>query len=193
MAELQHPALPASSEVALGLPFRRPSVLRVTAAFAAAALVTCVVAEFGLSARGFIGAFFVSVLVVLSVVDLETRRLPNRIVLPSTLAVLAAQLVFYPERAPEWLLASLGAALFFFIPQLVYPVGVGMGDVKLALLLGAALGKAVILALLLGALASFPVALVIVARRGIAARKTAIPFGPFLAAGAIAALFLGDF
>jgi leader peptidase (prepilin peptidase)/N-methyltransferase len=191
LAELQHGA--AASELAVELPFRRPSVLRIAAAFAAAALVACAFAEFGLGARAFIGAFFVSVLVVLSVVDLEQRRLPNRIVLPATLIVLGAQVVFYPERAPEWLLASLGAAVFFFVPQLVYPAGVGMGDVKLALLLGAALGEAVILALLLAGLASLPIALAMLARGGIAARKTAIPFGPFLAAGSIVALFLGDF
>jgi leader peptidase (prepilin peptidase) / N-methyltransferase len=173
-----------------GLPLRIPSPLRIGATVAAVGLVVATFARFGLAPHALIAAFSVCVLVALSVVDLEERRIPNRIVLPSAAAVLAAQLVFYPERAPEWLIASLGAALFFVISQVVYPRGVGMGDVKLALLLGAALGKGVVLALLLGAFASVPVAIAVMARGGIAARKTAIPFGPFLAAGAIVALFL---
>ncbi len=75
--------------------------------------------------------------------------------------------------------------------HLVYPAGMGMGDVKLALLLGAALGWLVVLALFVGSLGVGLAGVVFLVREGRAARKKAIPFGPFLALGAIAALFLG--
>ena len=157
----------------------------------AAVLVAAVLVRFGLDGRGIVAAYVVAVLVVLSRIDLRERRLPNRIVLPSAAAVLAAQIVLDPGRALEWTIAALGAALFLFVPLLVYPAGMGMGDVKLALLLGAALGRPVILALALGFLSSFVLAIGLIMLRGLAARKTMIPFGPFLAFGAIVALLLG--
>ncbi len=168
---------------------RRPEAKAATA-LVAGALVLSAFAHFGVGARGGIAAFFVSVLAVLSRIDLERHLLPNRIVLPAAAIVLTAQVAFFPDRALEWVLASVGAALVLFLPLLVYPSGMGMGDVKLALLLGAALGQAVVSALMLGFLFVVPVALLLLVRGGAAARKTAIPFGPFLAAGAIATLFL---
>jgi leader peptidase (prepilin peptidase)/N-methyltransferase len=160
------------------------------AAGVAACLVGLVIARFGFELQTIVAAFFVSVLVVLSRIDIERRILPNRIVLPAAAAILAAQLAFFPDRAVEWLLAPLAASLLLFLPLLVYPSGMGMGDVKLALLLGAALGQAVVPALVLGFLFVFPVALFIVLRGGASARKVAIPFGPFLSTGAVVALFL---
>jgi leader peptidase (prepilin peptidase)/N-methyltransferase len=150
------------------------------------------VAQHGFGARGLISAGVAAVLVALSVVDLEQRRLPNAIVLPATAVVLAAQIAFFPDRALEWVLAAVGAALFLYLPMLVYPAGMGFGDVKLALLLGAATGKAVAFTLFLSTLASAVVALAIIAAAGAEGRKRAIPFGPFLAFGAIVALFAGD-
>jgi leader peptidase (prepilin peptidase)/N-methyltransferase len=88
-------------------------------------------------------------------------------------------------------LAALGAALFFFIPMLVYPAGMGMGDVKLAALLGAALGKAVAAAIFLGLISAAVVGLFLLVREGLSARKKAIAFGPFLALGGLLVLFLG--
>ena len=157
-----------------------------------AVLVAASFARFGLTARAFIAAFFVAVLVVLSAIDLERRILPNVIVLPSAAVVLLAQLAFFPERALECLLASIGAALFLFAAVLAHPNGMGMGDVKLALLLGAALGWPVAVAMMVGMLAALLPAVVLFARHGTAARKMAIPFGPFLAVGSITALFAGD-
>jgi leader peptidase (prepilin peptidase) / N-methyltransferase len=151
--------------------------------------VACVV-RFGLSGRTAVALLFCAVLVVLAAVDLERRIIPNRIVLPATLAVLGAQLALYPDRALEWIVASLAAALFLFLPLLLFPSGMGMGDVKLALLLGAALGASVATALVVAVLAAFLAALVLLVRGGIAARKTAFAFGPFLAFGGIVALFL---
>jgi leader peptidase (prepilin peptidase)/N-methyltransferase len=148
--------------------------------------------HFGLTAEAFVASFFCAVLVVLSAIDFERHILPDKIVLPSAAAVFLAQLVLYPERWLEWVLAPLGAALFLFLALLAYPKGMGMGDVKLCLLLGAMLGKLVVVALMIGMLSALVPALVLVARHGSAARKMAIPFGPFLAFGAVIALFFGD-
>jgi leader peptidase (prepilin peptidase)/N-methyltransferase len=134
--------------------------------------------------------FFVAVLVVLSIVDIRTRRLPNLIVLPAAAIVLVAHVAIAPDRALEWILASLGAFALLLVASLLYPGGLGMGDVKLALLLGAALGWAVVTALAIGLMAAALVGALIILTRGWSARKATIPLGPFLAFGALAALLL---
>lgn len=137
-------------------------------------------------------ALFLTVLVVLSVIDIERRILPNRIVLPATGLVLTANVVLNPDRALEWVLAGLFAALFLLAAHLFHPAGMGMGDVKLALLLGVALGFSVAVALVVGILAAVPLAILLVVRGGRAARRAVIPFGPFLAFGATVAVFFGE-
>ena len=107
-------------------------------------LVAACFLQFGLTADAFVAAFFCSVLVVLSAIDVERHILPDRIVLPSAALILAAQLVLHPDQWLEWVLAPLGAAAFLFAALLAYPKGMGMGDVKLCLLLGAMLGKLVL-------------------------------------------------
>jgi leader peptidase (prepilin peptidase) / N-methyltransferase len=135
-------------------------------------------------------SFFACVLVVLAVVDVRTRRLPNRIVLPAAAIVLAAQIAIAPDRALEWVAGALGASAFLLAAALLNPAGLGMGDVKLALLLGAALGWAVGAALLIGLVAAGLAGLAMIARNGWASARTAtLPLGPFLAAGGLAALF----
>jgi leader peptidase (prepilin peptidase)/N-methyltransferase len=153
-------------------------------------LISACVLVFGLTFHAAIAAFFCCVLVAISAVDLEHRIVPDRIVLPATVLVLVAQ----TARAPSlgWLLCALGASLFLFLAVLAYPAGMGMGDVKLALLMGAALGKLVAVALMLGMFAALIPGLYLLARHGQAARKMAIPFAPFLAFGSIVALFAGD-
>jgi prepilin signal peptidase PulO-like enzyme (type II secretory pathway) len=157
-----------------------------------ALLVTACFLTFGVTAEAFLAAFFCATLVVLSAIDFERHILPDKIVLPSAGIVLAAQLVLHPNQWLEWILAPLGAALFLFAALLAYPKGMGMGDVKLCLLLGAMLGKLVLVALMVGMVAALVPAVVLLARHGSAARKMAIPFGPFLAFGAVIALFFGD-
>jgi leader peptidase (prepilin peptidase)/N-methyltransferase len=134
--------------------------------------------------------FFAAVLIVLAVIDARTRLLPNRIVLPAAGIVLAAQIALSPDRWLEWVLAALGASLFLLAAALAYPGGLGMGDVKLALLLGAALGWSVAAALTIGLVAASVASIVLIAREGWAARKKAIPLGPFLALGGLAAIAL---
>ncbi len=157
----------------------------------AVALVAAAFLRFGATGHAVVAAGFCCVLVLLSVVDFERKILPNRIVLPAAAVVLAAQIALTPERAVEWIAAALGASLFFLVLAVIYPAGLGLGDVKLALLLGAMLGRDVVTALLVGSIGVALVGLFVLARHGSAARKRALPFGPFLAAGAIVALFLG--
>ena len=165
---------------------------RYAAAGLAVLLAAALVVHHGLGARGLISAGVAVVLVALSIVDVEQHRLPNVIVVPATFVVLAAQITFFPDRTLEWILAAVGAALFLYVPMLVYPAGMGFGDVKLALLLGAAVGKAVGFSLVLATAGAAIVSLAILAVAGAGGRKRAIPFGPFLALGTIVALFAGD-
>ena len=104
-------------------------------------------------------------------------------------AVLVANTVLEPGL--QWILGALGASAFLLAAALAYPKGMGMGDVKLALLMGAALGKLVAVALMLGMLAALVPGVVLFARHGVAARKKAIPFAPFLSLGAVVGLFAG--
>lgn len=166
---------------------RYPAVELLTALLVAGCFL-----RFGLSREAFLAAFFVSVLVVLSAIDFERRILPDKIVLPAAAVVLAAHVALAPDRSLEWTLGAFGASLFLFAALLAYPRGMGMGDVKLCLLLGAMLGKLVLVGLMVGMLAALLPAALLMARHGVAARKMAIPFGPFLAFGAIVALFWGD-
>jgi leader peptidase (prepilin peptidase)/N-methyltransferase len=149
----------------------------VVAASTAVLTVACFL-RFGFGGRAFVGAVFAATLVLLTATDFDRRLIPNAIVLPATVLVLLAQIALFPERTLEWVLATLGAALFFFIPALIVPAGMGMGDVKLAALLGAALGKSVIGAILVGL-------------QGMRARRKAIAYGPFLAFGGLLVLLLG--
>jgi leader peptidase (prepilin peptidase)/N-methyltransferase len=154
-------------------------------------LVVSSFVRFGATGHALVGAILAPVLVLLTAIDLDRRLLPDVIVLPTLAVVLTLQIAFYPHNTLEWVLAALGAALFFFIPMLVYPAGMGMGDVKLAALLGAALGKSVAAAVGVALLAGGVFALVVLAREGLGARRKAIPFGPFLALGALLVFFLG--
>jgi leader peptidase (prepilin peptidase)/N-methyltransferase len=171
--------------------FVRPQVAVLWPALASAAALGCL-ARFGVSRTTPVAVVFALVLVALTRIDIEQRIVPNRIVLPAAATVLAAQLALFPERALEWTLSALLASLFFLLAHLVSPGGMGMGDVKLGLLLGAALGKSVGTAIVIGLLAAAVAAVYLVARDGLAARKTAIPLVPFLAFGAFVVLFIDD-
>jgi leader peptidase (prepilin peptidase)/N-methyltransferase len=166
------------------IPLRYPLVELVTGLLVAGCGL-----RFGLSAYAVLAAVFCIVLVAVSAIDFEHRIVPNRIVIPAAGAALLAQLVREPSI--EWPLAALGASLFLFVAAVAYPRGMGMGDVKLALLLGAFLGREVAVGLMIGLLAALVPAAVLLATKGSAARKLAIPFAPFLAFGAVVALFAG--
>jgi leader peptidase (prepilin peptidase) / N-methyltransferase len=140
-----------------------------------------------------LGLLLVTALVPITLIDLELRLIPNKITLPAAIAALVAGVVIDVGHVPEQLIAGVAAGGFFLLAALAYPRGMGMGDVKLAGMLGLYLGRAaapaIFAALILGVL----VGGLIIARKGTReGRKTAVPFGPFLALGAIVGLFAGD-
>jgi leader peptidase (prepilin peptidase)/N-methyltransferase len=192
LSQAQQEGTPVRTEPsALGYIRALPRRTRLAVAAASAVLAVACFVRFGLSGRSVVEALFAAVLVLLAAIDLQRRLIPNVIVLPTLVVVLAAQIALDPDRAVEWVVASAAAALVFLVPLLIYPAGMGMGDVKLAALLGAALGKAVILAVIAGLFAAGAFGLLILVREGLGSRKKAIAFGPFLAFGGLLALFLG--
>jgi prepilin signal peptidase PulO-like enzyme (type II secretory pathway) len=178
-----------ATETAVPVEIHRPRRLvldrSVAACFAIAALL-----HVGLGARGLLVACVVAILVELAAVDLERRILPNRIVLPALLVVLGAQLVLDPSFYVKALVSAAAAGFFLLVPALIRRGALGMGDVKLAALVGAALGPLAATALGLGLTAAGGYALLLVAMRSRAALKQEIPLGPFIAGGAIAAVLL---
>jgi leader peptidase (prepilin peptidase) / N-methyltransferase len=167
-----------------GIPARYPAVELVTGL-----LVAACVWRFGLHPETLVASFFCLALVTVSATDLEHRIIPNRIVLPAAVVVLVGQTLVHPS--PEWAIAAVGASGFLLAAALVYPAGMGMGDVKLALLLGAMLGRTVPVALFLGMLAALAPGVYLLAKHGSKGRKMGVPLAPFLGLGAVAALFWG--
>ena len=157
---------------------------------ASALLVAGSVLRFGLSGDAAVAAFVSLCLVAISAADIRYRLVPNRIVLPAAAVTIVAQTLLHPSV--EWVAGGLGGALFLFVAALAYPKGMGMGDVKLMLLIGFAVGRAVPVALMLGMVAALVPSAVLFARHGTAARKMGIPFAPFLALGGVVAIFWGD-
>jgi leader peptidase (prepilin peptidase)/N-methyltransferase len=162
-----------------------PAVESVTAL-----LIVACFAVFGPTAWAVLAAGFCAVLVALSVIDLQHRIVPNRIVVPAAGVALVAHTLIDPSLA--WLAWSLAASGALFLVVLAYPKGLGMGDVKLALLLGAVLGPSVTVALMLGLFAALVPSVVLLSRHGAGARKMGVPLVPFLSLGAVVALFFGD-
>jgi leader peptidase (prepilin peptidase)/N-methyltransferase len=128
-----------------------------------------------------------------ALIDLEHRIIPNRITALGAVLALVIGLALDPVGEPERLIAGAGAGGFLLLAALAYPGGMGMGDVKLAGVMGLFLGAAVAPALLIALLAGVLLGVVVIARKGAQeGRKTAVPFGPFLALGALLAVFLGQ-
>jgi len=154
-----------------------------------ALLVAGCVWKFGFSWDAAVAALFCCALVAVTATDLEHRVVPNRIVVPAAVGVLAAQTLLHPSA--EWALAALGAGAALLACALAYPAGMGMGDVKLGALLGAMLGRWVLVAVVFGVFAALVPAVLLLFREGSRARKQALPFAPFLALGGVVALFAG--
>ncbi len=127
-----------------------------------------------------------------ALIDLEHRIIPNRLTLLGAIAALALGTALDPAGEPARLIAGAAAGGFLLLAALAYPGGMGMGDVKLAGVMGLVLGAAVAPAILIALLAGVLYGVFVAARLGAgAARKTAVPFGPFLALGAIVAVYVG--
>jgi len=166
--------------------------LRPYAAMLAGLLALALPLVYGFSGDALIAVGFAVVVVALATVDLEERRIPNRIVLPAAVAALVLQGIVNPDRMLEWVLAGIVAAAFFLVPAVAFRGSVGMGDVKLTLLMGFVLGVGVVTALLVATFAAGAAAIVVLIREGAAGRKHALPYGPFLAGGALVALFVSS-
>jgi leader peptidase (prepilin peptidase)/N-methyltransferase len=166
------------------IPIRYPAVELVAGVLFAASFW-----RFGLTGTAAVASFFCLTLVTVSATDLEHHIIPNRIVVPAGLIVLAANTALHPS--PRYAIAAFGASGFLLAAALAYPAGMGMGDVKLAFLMGAALGSSVTVALFVGMLAAMVPGVYLLIRHGQAARKMGIPFGPFLAIGSVVGLFAG--
>jgi leader peptidase (prepilin peptidase)/N-methyltransferase len=139
-----------------------------------------------------LGLILVTTLMAVTITDLEQRIIPNKILLAAAIAGVAIVAIFDPSSLPERALAALAAGGLLFLAALAYPRGMGLGDVKLAAVMGLFLGRNVAPALLVALLAGSAVGLAMIAREGSEARKKAIPFGPFLALGALVGLLAGN-
>jgi prepilin signal peptidase PulO-like enzyme (type II secretory pathway) len=183
--------IPVSGELADDRP-PQGTLLRnpVPVAIVGIGLAALSLGAYSVTAKGAIAAFIAVVLVVVAATDLERRIIPNRIIVPATAAVLVARLALLPHDAGEFVIAALAAGFAFLVLNVMTRNGVGMGDVKLVAFLGAGLGTGVIGAIAVGCFSIFPFALGTLVRGGMAARKSTLPFGPFLAFGALVILIV---
>jgi leader peptidase (prepilin peptidase)/N-methyltransferase len=166
---------------------RYPLVEAITGALAVAVVLTK-----HSSHDAVLGLVLVAVLVPVALIDLEHRIIPNKITLPAAVAAVVIGAALDLHSVPEQLIAGTGAGSFLLVFLLLYPRGMGMGDVKLAGVLGLFLGRSVAVAILAGVLLGTVVGAAVMARVGVErGRKTAVPFGPFLALGGVIGLFAG--
>ena len=164
---------------------------RVAVVLLGAALAIGSIIDFGASGRALVGVVLCPVLVVLAAIDLKHRLIPNAIVFPSVLLIALIVAATNAAGFLEHLEAGLALFGFLFVFAAVVPAGLGMGDAKLGLVLGLALGSRTLSAMLAAFAGVFLAALWVLARQGMSARKQTIPFGPYLALGGILAFFLG--
>ena len=161
--------------------------LGLGALFAAAAIVLK-----GDPAEIAMGFALLATLAAITLTDLERRVIPNAILAVSAVIGVALAATMDPSSLPERAIAALGAGGFLLLAAVAYPKGMGMGDVKLAAVIGLYLGRAVAPAMLVALAAGALVGVVMMLRDGAGARKSAVPFGPFLALGAVVGLLAGD-
>jgi leader peptidase (prepilin peptidase)/N-methyltransferase len=157
------------------------------------ALYAGVVATQDDAVRIALGLLLATALVPITLIDFDHRIIPNKITGPAAIAALVAIVALDTGFLVEALVSALAGGGFFFIAAVLYPRGMGMGDVKLAGVLGLYLGRAVAPAILIALIAGVLVGAAVIARKGAAeGRKTAVPFGPFLALGGMIAFFVGN-
>ena len=139
-------------------------------------------------AAALLDASLIALLGVVTVSDLRTRLLPDSALVASLAIAVTVCLLSDPGAMPERLVAGLGAGGFLLAAALIRPSGMGLGDVKLAGVLGIYLGTAVIEAMVIAFAAGSVAGLALLARHGWEARSRTIPFAPFLALGALVAM-----
>ena len=140
-----------------------------------------------------LGIVLVAFLVPIALIDLDTKTIPNRLTLPAAIAAIVIGTALDPGGQPERLIAGAAAGLVLLLPSLLHPSGMGMGDAKLIAVIGLFLGRAVVPAFFVAFIVGTAVGLYVVARKGMSeGRRTKIPFGPFLALGAVVGILAGD-
>jgi leader peptidase (prepilin peptidase)/N-methyltransferase len=169
----------------------------ISARYPGIELVTAVAFGAVVAVRGFDDGLllelpFVAILIAVAGIDLEHRIVPNRITLPAAVWAIAAWAVVEPAALPEVLIAGAATFALMLVVALAYPAGMGMGDVKLAGVIGLYLGAAVIPAVFAAFLAGSLVGIAIIAREGRSGRKRGVPFAPFLALGGLLGVLAGD-
>lgn len=167
------------------IPISYPVVEAVTAILFGAAIYA-----FGISFKLFAALVFILVLVTLAGTDYEHRLLPNVIVGPATVLGFVLSAFSQPDWWWIYPLAALILAGVLFLLVIIYPGGMGMGDVKMGGMLGAFLGPYAALAVFLGALTG-AIAGGILMATGKMPRRTALPFGVFMSFGGLVTLFVG--
>ena len=139
-----------------------------------------------------LGIVFVTMLATITLTDLEHRIIPNTVLIAGTVLALAIVIPTDLDSMPERAIAAAGAGAFLLVAALAYSGGMGMGDVKLGAVMGLYLGRAVAPALAVAFATGAIVGIGLMLRHGAAARKQAVPFGPFLAIGGVVGLLVGD-
>src|SRR5689334_9088935 len=158
-----------------------------------AVLMALVPIFLGADSDVWLGFAFVLLLIPIAFIDLDHRIIPNKLTLLGAAVGLVLVAVFDTDNLLQHVIAAVAAFLFLFIAAIAYPSGMGMGDVKLAGVMGLYLGRAVAPAMLIALLSGTLVGVAIIARKGAKeGRKTAVPFGPFLAFGGLVGLYVGD-
>lgn len=185
--------LPAGIEDALEQPawtrtLRRPPAMEIVGAVLGAAAGW----RIGLVGPLVPALLLIALLIPITFIDIEHRVIPDRLVFPGTAIALVAWAIVDPSRLKEHVLAGVIACAVFLLMAIVYPAGMGLGDVKLALMLGAFLGTAVAPGLFTGFVLSAVPSMVILLKYGRKGGKVGIPFGPFMAAGGYVGLLWGD-
>ena len=172
------------------MPTARPLLPAAATAGLAAAVVAV---HHGDAAELVLGLVLVTFLVPISLIDLDRMVIPNALTLPAALLAIVLGTALDPGGEPERLLAGVLAGVALAVPSLLHPRGIGMGDAKLVAVLGLYLGGGVAPAIAVAFLAGALVGGAIMLRKGVAAgRKTAVPFGPFLALGGVVGVLAGD-
>jgi leader peptidase (prepilin peptidase) / N-methyltransferase len=164
-----------------------------TRAVTAGLLAATVLVLRGDAAQLVLGLLLVAVLVPLTLVDVAVRLLPDRLTGAAAIAAILAGTLLDPGGEAGRLVAGLAAGGAFLLAAIARPGDMGMGDVKLAAVLGLFLGADVAVAVFVALMAGVVAGLALMARKGVrAGRATAIAFGPFLALGAVVAMLAGD-
>lgn len=171
----------------------RPRRRLVVLGAATVALAVAVALVQSSLAASVLRGLLVLALVPCAAIDIEQRIIPNRITGPASLVALAVGLALDPGGELTRVLSALVAGGFLLIAALIRPAGMGMGDVKLTGMIGLFVGRSVAVALFAALIASVLTGVALATRRGVyAARKTALPFGPYLAFGGVLAAVVGD-